>query len=496
MDSILGLEFAPEQIRILEMSTTQRGLAPLNLAKIELPVNSIREGVLVEPKFVAERISAFIKENKISTKKAIILLNPPYVFTRISRLPHNLSDSQIRMNLEAELNQYQIFMGKEIVIDFKKVEEISEEGIKKVNILFAATFRAVSESYLKTLELAGLDSVGMDVPILSLIRLLDEVDFKSSSLDVTLLMSIGQKYLEICILKGNRPRFLHAVEIETYDFDKDKAAFIDRLISAIKLVVNFYQARLIHGEQISRIVIKPRDKKYNQIHALLQDKFPQIPIQLCDPLNKIYIDKEKSLDLDELRFGFSGLLGAILRIDNKIRPLDLNLLLEQKTKREYRLTQIYLLLISLGLVFSVMILSLGWVGFNIYVLQRKLSFVNLQLEQPSVELNIAMAIKEKKDILQRKIDEASKITRQLKSYFYFKNIAKAMVLLPQDLWLTEVALEEDNKNLVLNGESKTEKSIFNYASYLSDSGYFNSAELVSSESGAESIKFVIRCAIK
>jgi hypothetical protein len=125
-----------------------------------------------------------------------------------------------------------------------------------------------------------------------------------------------------------------------------------------------------------------------------------------------------------------------------------------------------------------------------------LSFVNLQLEQPSVELNIAMAIKEKKDILQRKIDEASKITRQLKSYFYFKNIAKAMVLLPQDLWLTEVALEEDNKNLVLNGESKTEKSIFNYASYLSDSGYFNSAELVSSESGAESIKFVIRCAIK
>jgi len=496
MESILGLELAEDRIRVLEIGKTQNGLELLRLDKINLSTPSIKEGIIVGPKLIAERISAFLKENNISTRKAVALIKPPYAFTRIIRLPYNLSDDQIRLNLGAELNQYQQFTSKEMAIDFKKLEEISEEGIKKVNVLFTATFKALSGSYLKTLELAGLDLVGIDVSMLSIMRALDEIDLKSSSLEVTLLMLITQKYLEMCILKGNRPRFLHSVEIDTDDLDKDRADFIDRLVSAIKLMVNFYQARFIQGEEITRIIINPWEARYNQIHALLQEKLPQIPIQLSNPLSKIYIDKDKSIDLDELRFAFSGLLGATLRLEDKAQPFNLNLLIEQKTRREYRLNQIYLLFISLTFILTIAVISLSWVVLKINILQKKITRIDSLLGQPSLELNKAMSLKEKRDILQKQIKEASIITQQLKNPFYFQDIAKTMVLTPQDLWLTDINLEEQNKNLVLTGESRTERAVFNYISSLTGSGYFEAVELVSSKGEAQSIKFIIRCTIK
>lgn len=494
-DRVLGLEIAEDKIKILEISYSGRGLEVAGLGKQDLPSECIREGTIIQPKLLAESISAFIKEKNISTKKVIALINPPYIFTRIIRLPCNLSDEQIRLNLGAELSQYRIFIGRENVIDFKKLEEMSEGGIKKINVLFAATCRALTNSYLKTMELANLDLVGIDVPLLSVLRTLDEVDIISSSLEVTLLILVGSKYLEMCILKGNRPRFLHSIEIDMYDFDKDRADFIDRFVSAIKLVVNFYQARFIQGEEIARIIINPLDAKYNQIHTLLQEKLPQIPIQPSRPLTKMRMEKEKSSILDELKFSFSALLGAVLRVENKEQPFNLNILLEQKAQRQYRTNQIYLLFISLGLVLSVMIISLGWVIFKLNILQRKISSLSKELQQPSIQLNKARAIKEKKDALAKQIDEASIIMRNTPKPFYFKNIAHAAILVTQELWLTNITLE-DGKNLVLTGEAKTEKPIFDYISNLSDSNYFKSVELVSSQGQTESIKFIIRCEIK
>lgn len=501
MESILGIELTENKIKILEIHSTEKGLEATHLNKIDLPENSTKEGIITEPKLIAERIAAYLKENNISTRKAVALINSTYSLTKIIRLPFNLSDDQIRLNLEAELSQYQTFIGKEAVINFNKLEEISEEGIKKINVLFTATFKALINSYLKTATLAGLDLVDIDVPMLCLLRALDDVDFKPLTLDAALFILISQKYLELCILKGNRPRFLHSIEIDMLDFDKDKAGFVERLVSAIKLVVNFYQVRFMQGEQITRIVVNPTDAKYNQIHILLQEKFPNIPIQLSQPLSKIYIEKDKPLDAEELKFVFSGLVGATLRLEDKKGFFNLNLLSKEKTQKQSRLTQVYTLFISLTFILSVMVIFLGWVVLKANILEKKISRLARQIEEPPPELEKAMSIKVQKDILERQIAEASLITDTLKKPFYFKDIAKAMVLVPPDLWLINIALDEEkegekDKNLILTGEAKTEKSIFNYVSNLSTTDYFNSVELVSSRGEADSIKFVIRCAIK
>ena len=496
MESVLGVEITEQKIKILQLNATEKGWEPIHLARMDSPPQSIKDGVIVKPKLIAEKISNYIKENKISTKKTVALINPRFIFTRIIRLPHVLNVEQVRLNLEAELNQYQNFSGKEVSIDFKKLEEVSEEGVKKVNVLFAATFKALAASYLKTMELAGLNLIDIDAPMLSVMRLLDGVDFKSLSLEVTLLMIIGEKDLEICILKGNRPRYLHSLEIDAYDYENNRIAFIDRLVSAIKLVVNFYQVRFIHGEEISRIIINPLETRYSQIQTLLQEKLPRIPIQLSNSLEKLRIDREKDIQLEDLKFSFSGILGAALRLENMDQPFNLNLLFEQRIQRQYHLNQTYLLSFSLAVVLTVMIISFSWVMLKIGILQAKVSRLKSNLEEPSLDLNRAISLKETKDVLQKQIYEATIILRGIKKPLYFNNVAKAMILAPKELWLADIALDKDSQYLVLSGQARTERSIFDYSSSLSSSNYYDSVELVSSKSEADTISFAIKCKTK
>ncbi|MEW6101767.1 MAG: pilus assembly protein PilM [Candidatus Omnitrophota bacterium] len=496
MENILGLEITEDKIKLIEARSFEKKWEALSFHNIGLPANSLKDGVIIEPKVTSEKISAFLKEKKISAKRVIALISPPYVFSRLLRLPQNLSESQIRLNLEAEVNQYQNFSGKDNIIDFRKIEEVSEEGINKANVLFATCPRMLTESYLKTLELAGLDLVGADLPIFSVMRLLDDVDLSSSSLEATLLICIGQKFIEMCVIKGNRPRFLHSVEVDTLDFEKAKEEFVNRILSGIKLVVNFYQVRFIQGEQISRIIVNPLDEKYSQIHAFLQEKLPQIPIRLSRPLAKIQTGKEGAVSPDELRFSFSALLGAVLRFDSKDLPFNLNLLLEQKIKRRIWFRELYLLLISLGALFIAMLLFGAGLFLKINIQQKKLGGIGSKLEEPSEELQRAIKIKEKSDLLESELREASMLVNKVKAPVYFRNIAKAMLLATKELWLTEIDLEREKRELILTGESKTEKSIFEYISGLTKCGYFNSVELVSSRNQDEAIQFVIQCAIK
>ncbi len=495
MESVLGLELTGNSIKLLELRVSEKGPQVTRLNKIDLPPNCTKDGIITEPRLVAAKLSTFLKENNISTKKVIALVGSAYAPTKIIRLPYNLTDDQIRLNLEAELNQYQTLTGKDPVIDFNKLEEISEEGIKKINVIFTATSKELIKSYWYTLKLAGLDLIDLDVPILCLLRTLGEAELKSSNIDVTLIMLIGERFLEICIVKGNRARFLHSVEIDILDFDKGLFSFIKRLLSTIKLVLNFYQVRFMQGEEIARIMINPLDAKYNRIHLLLREELPNIPINLSEPLSKVYTDKEKITDLDELRFPFSCLLGATLRLHEKENPLNLNLLLREKTQRKNRLTQIYMLFTASFLLLSIVAISIGWIVLTVGILENKITQLKSKLRYSPIELNETIAIKAKGDILREKIKEAEIVTNSLQDHF-LEDVAKAMTSVTDNLWLTDISLDSPNKNLTLTGESKMEKSIFDYISILSNSRQFNSVELISSKGEEQSIKFVIRCTIK
>lgn len=496
MEAVLGFEFIENKIKVLELLAAQNLPQVSLIDEITLPAGCVKDGVVSDPKLVAEKIGAFLRERNITQKDAVLLVDPRLSFTRIVRLPSNLSDEQINLNLEAELNQYRQFLGKDAIISFNKLEEISEEGIKKINILFSAVFIAASRSYLNIFEAAGLNLIDIDVPILSLLRALDEVDLSSETLDVTLLILIQDKQLDMCILKGNRARFLHSQEIDASEFDQDKALFCERILSMVKLVVNFYQARFVQGEEIARIILNPLDPKFNQLHILLQEKLPGIPIQLSRPMAKACLEEKMQARALDLKFSFSCLLGAALRLQNKTGYYNLNLLFKEKTQRQNRSIQIYLASVALSAILAITIIMLGAIFLRTYILQLKVAHYASKLKQRPQDFAQAILAKERMDKLNRRFEEMRVVLSGFKDRGFFYNIASAIVLVPQDLWLLDVLMEQSATSLILNGEALTEKPIFDYVSALSQSGNFASVDLVSSKGHARGINFSIRCAIK
>ena len=71
MESILGLEFTQDSIKLLELGLAEDGPRFLRLNKIDLPANSIKEGIISAPNLVAAKLGAFLKENNITTKKVV-----------------------------------------------------------------------------------------------------------------------------------------------------------------------------------------------------------------------------------------------------------------------------------------------------------------------------------------------------------------------------------------------------------------------------------------
>lgn len=503
MEKILGLEIVDDKIKIIKLLPAHEAgkVVALHVATLPLPPQSLKNGIIVSQKLVSETISSFIKRNNITTDKVIALLNTSHVAARITLLPQNLNETQIKSNLETEINQYQVFSGKNNILDFKKIEEIIDEGVKKVNVLFIATHRELTESYLKTLSMAGLDLINVDVPILSLIRLLDGVDFSSASLDATLLVLLGDKNIDMCILKGNRPRFIHSIEIDSKNFDKDKTIFINRLVSAIRLVVSFYQERIVYREQITRVIIHPAQAFLSEVPELIKDRISGIPVQLSNPLSRLHIEKESlesHIKAEDLQFSFACLVGAAFRVENKEAPYNLNLLHEQKSVLRNRFVQVYLLLTSLSIVLIVMLLIFGVLTFNMKMVDSKIRKITNVAQAPTPELTKALAVKKHIEGLSKQITESNFLKERQKSS-YFQYLAQAGVLVPMDLWLRRMTItiskEEGKSYLDIEGEARSENNIFDYISRLSKSDIFGSVELMSSKSGGETVQFSVRCKI-
>lgn len=495
-ERILGLGFMGSSLEVLEATLTQNGLEVLLLKDFDLPDGLIKDGMVLNPKLLAEKITDFLKENKIITRKAVVLLDSSSVLSRITRLPHNLSSDEIKVNLEAETNQYKTLSGKEKSIDFKKIEEINEEGIKKINVLFVAAIKDLTGSYLKTAELSGLDLIGMDIPIFSVMRLLNGVDFSPSSLDVTLLIRLGENEMQMSVLKGNRPRFLYSVDLKTGDYDDKKDDFLERLVSAIRLVINFYQERYLHGENISRIIVSPLSVKFRLLHRLLQENLPQIPIQISNSLAKAHLSKEEPKIEEDLKFRFSSLIGAVLKAKENDNPFDLNLLSEAKKHQSKRLNLMRLLMLSLGFVLGFIGLIFIVILLRIFIIDANIAKLDNQIKNPSASLKKALLVNSRVDMLNAEIKESSLLARQCRKFSNFKNIAKAAILVPDGLWLTSMDIPQTREYLSIGGEAKTETPVFDYISGLSGCQYFSSVELISSKSRGNVIEFGLKCKIK
>ena len=501
-EPVLGIDISNDLIKVVELEAVSDTVKINGFSSAETPAGSVKNGIVVNPEAVGKIIAALAAQGNMRAKKAIASVRSPYAILRLSRLPF-MSKEQAGVALQKEIDQYTIFKGRGSLFDLHIVEEISEEGIRKMNVLFAVTALDICDSYVKAVTGAGLELISLDMSTLSILRSLTRTNFKISGLEVTMLVAINPDSIDMCVLKGERIRFCHTVRVDTNQISSDIDGFVEKVASAFKLVLNFYQAKYSGGENISKLVLSCDSHSSLPVKEKLSQRLRDIPIEIGDPAsymsfdqNRIHVEK-----LGQLR-AFSSAIGSAMQPEALSGyPVSFNLIPKERFQKlewikVFRTFNIILCVI-LG-AFLVYLSSLFLKNMN---LNRQVANIEREIKNPDPQLAKVNAIFEENYKIEAVLEDRLFLLNQiiLGTVPWDRVAVSALAKAPEGLWFTKVQNVQDS-TLNIRGLAKSEEPIFNYVKELENSFYFSSAKIVTSQNvkyeEAEAVEFMIVCTLK
>ncbi|RKY32168.1 MAG: hypothetical protein DRP74_03160 [Candidatus Omnitrophota bacterium] len=502
-ESVLGLHITQQGIKIAELKKSAAAIELTAAETISLLTEATKdEGFFIEPKYEAAALTGFLKSRGISSKKAVFVLDSPHIVTRLIRLPF-ISKDDMRYTLENEVNQYADFKNKEKIIDFSRIEEISEEGVKKVNVLFAAVLKKTIDYFIALAEIANLELLGVECGNLAVIRALNEVNLKSEVLAPVMLIIINMHDAQLCVLKGNRLRFVHDIKIETEKISgPGKEDFINKLIIAIRLALNYYEMSGLGGENILKIVVNSNVEAAKDMDKELTSRLLGLSIEKASPLGRLRIDNNKFSEekLRSISITHAEVIGAALKAeDPQTYPLGLNLISPEKRKSMRLKKELPVYAAFLGVLLLCYLAA--WVIFsiNIWSLKKDLSKINQQLEDTEVSLDKFISELSIQDITEDKLREGAFLIAKIdasRPFLWSELIAEIMNSVQDEVWLSAINADVRGDIITVQGYALSEKLIFDYVNILSNYRHFESVNLVSSQTQGAFLRFLIKCKLK
>ena len=123
--------------------------------------NSTINGKITNIQAMKNLFGTGLANNRIATKMALCSVETQGLIKRELIIPH-VEDKDILNTVTYEIAQYLSIDVSSYVIQFKKMGLIVEGGVEKLKIMVAAMPRGIVESYMQTLQLAGLEPQIMD----------------------------------------------------------------------------------------------------------------------------------------------------------------------------------------------------------------------------------------------------------------------------------------------------------------------------------------------
>jgi type IV pilus assembly protein PilM len=153
---------------------------------------------------LAQVIRKLHTEARISSKDVSIALPEPQVFTRTIKFPP-LTDQEIASAVKWEAEQYIPIPIAEAIVQHQIIERKLNVTPPETVVLLVAAPRKLVEVYVKVLQMAGLNVVGVETELMSLTRGLAPVN------QTVLLVDFGAKSTDIAIAKNGQLTFSRSI---------------------------------------------------------------------------------------------------------------------------------------------------------------------------------------------------------------------------------------------------------------------------------------------
>lgn len=211
---IVGLDLGSYAIKAVQVEPTRTGWRLLQIAQCPTPADTIRDGVIVQPQEVAEAVKRLLRENAFRASTAISAIAGASVIVRQVALP-TMTEAMLRKTIRYEASKYvstsieDSYVGFEILGDMEHVPaegEQSGNAERQMQVLLVVAPREMVDAQVRTLELAGLEVLAIEVEAFALYRALFEINRVAMAKmegHPAAIMDIGASYTNLYIVSGD-----------------------------------------------------------------------------------------------------------------------------------------------------------------------------------------------------------------------------------------------------------------------------------------------------
>jgi len=333
----VGLDIGSKTLKVVELAEEKSGWRLIS-SGIVANQSKLPGQIIDEKDFLtlAEVIRKLYKEVKIGAKEVNIALPESLVFTRSVRFPL-LDNREIASAVKWETEQYIPIPIAEAIVQYQIIEKNDSAAKPESLILLVATPKNLVEKYVKAVQMAGLNVVGVETQLLALVRSLAPAE------GTVLLMDFGARTTDIAIAKDGNLSFSRSIPTagetftralvqglgieyqqaeeykKTYGLSDELEEKVKKTLNPvlamvteeIKKAVYYYQSEE-KGTAPQSVIVSGGSSRMPEVIASLTNLLG-LEVVVGDPFAKIIVDQEVKKSIEAYSPLYSIAVGLAMR---------------------------------------------------------------------------------------------------------------------------------------------------------------------------------------
>ncbi|MGA3085408.1 MAG: type IV pilus assembly protein PilM [Thermodesulfobacteriota bacterium] len=202
-DNNIGVDIGSQAIKVCHLAHDRKGISLKSFGLANLPSSSIVNGVIKEPRIIADTLQSLLANLQITKKETVFAISGYSVITKKIILPVT-PEKELAQSIQYEAQQHIPFDIKEVNLDFQILSPVKGD-MDSMSVLLVAAKKETLNAYLEVIELSGLEASIADVAAFALANAYEN-SYPLDSSPVA-LVNIGAGQITLHVLNQDGPVF-------------------------------------------------------------------------------------------------------------------------------------------------------------------------------------------------------------------------------------------------------------------------------------------------
>ncbi len=290
--SCLGLFVDNESLCVVEVSASKEGFKLENVATSQLEF-VVSDGKVADPKAAAIELQKFFSTAGLPSRNIYVGIPDQSAVTRLINVPA-MSRREMKEVMRGEAEQYVLFSGRDIALDFFVADEVKEGASKTNSVLLSAAPKDVVESWAEMFDAAGLELGGVVPTAIAFLNGVVDHERKSG---FHCYLIVGFNNTSLYLIKDGKLKFMRQVDFtmealesilpsfEMYKKDIPDEVFapLNNFVDELSTTLDFFSQQNPREPKVEKVILCVNPEKYRAVELYLEKRL-DMSVDLENPM--------------------------------------------------------------------------------------------------------------------------------------------------------------------------------------------------------------------